>query len=177
MPQNLRAADDGRMPAANVMSFAFVTRKTRLCDNPRELLHSIRIETEKVKRWKLSLYFIGGLVPLQAAGILPWLLRRRLCFATAVLTNLSYPTRRFEACFPQAAAGPVAGNLVLESVTASPPVRPHTRAAFGIMNSDRAITISLRWDAATFSPDDARQLLDLYVAQLAVTADGAAATA
>jgi hypothetical protein len=172
MPQNLRGPDDGRMPAANVMSFAFVTRRAKLCDSPQKLLHSIRVETEAVKRGLLSLYFIGGLFSLQSLGILPWLLKRRLCFATAVLSNLGYPTRRFLARFPRSDQGLVAGNLVVTGITASPPLRPHTHAAFGVMSSDRQITISLRCDQRTCSPDDAQCLLNAYLAQLTATADG-----
>ncbi len=171
MPQNLRGLDDGRMPAANVMSFAFVTRQAKLCDSPQKLLHSIRVETEGVKRGLLSLYFIGGLFSLQSLGILPWLLKRRLCFATAVLSNLGYPTRRFLTQFPRSEQGLLAGNLILTGITASPPLRPHTHAAFAVMSSDRAITISLRCDPRTCSSDDARRLLDAYLAQLAATAD------
>lgn len=172
MPQNLRGPDEGRMPAANVMSFAFVSRKSRGFDNPRELLHSIRAETTAIKRDMLSLYFIGHLVVAQAAGILSWLLRRRFCFATAVLSNLSYPTRRFVARFPDSTAGLLAGNLVVEGIVISPPLRPLTHAAFGIMSSDRTITISLRWDPHTSSPSGAGHLLGQYVAQLTATADG-----
>ena len=97
MPQNLRGPEESAMPAANVMSFAFVTRRADWCDKPAELLESIREETEAVRRGRLSLYFVGGLETLRSARLLSPVLNSQFCFATAVLTNLSNPTRRFVA--------------------------------------------------------------------------------
>jgi hypothetical protein len=171
MPQNLREREDRTLPAANVMSFAFVTRRADRCDDPDALLASIHEETTAVRKGKLSLYFLGSLGSLQSAGLLSWLLRRKLCFSTVVLTNLGESTRRFSTSCPRLAEGGLAvGNLVYEGVDAVPPLRPLTRAAFGIRNSPRTLTISLKFDLSLYSVADAEQLLAEYVAQLQATA-------
>ena len=97
MPQNLREKSDYATPAANVMSFAFMTRSAALCDKPDELLKSISEETAAVKRGKLSIYFTAGLETLRGKKLLETVLRRPWCFSTAVLTNVGDPTRRFGA--------------------------------------------------------------------------------
>ncbi len=148
------------------MSFAFVTRRAERCDDPDELLRSIRAETEAVRRHKLSLYFLGGIAALQAAGILNWLLRRRICFATAVLTNLGDPTRRFVARFPRSGERLVVGNLLLIRITGVPPVRPMTRSVWAVFQTASTLTISLKCDPRCYCPLDVERLLGEYVSQL-----------
>ncbi len=172
MPQNLRSAADYTMPAANVMSFAFVTRAAHLCDAPEEMLESIREETEAVRRGRLSLYFLGGLGALQSNGLLKTVLNRPFCFATAVLTNLGDPTRRFGTSFARSPQGLVVGDVVLRGVAAVPPLRPQTRAAFSVVNHAGSMSISLKWDPRQLSRLDAEQLLGQYVAQLNATSQG-----
>jgi hypothetical protein len=173
MPQSLRGAEEAAMPAANVMGFAFVTRRAEWCDKPAQLLESIREETEAVRRGKLSLYFVGGLETLQSTRLLSPVLDSKFCFATAVLTNLSDPTRRFVARFPRLARGLGVGNLVLEGIAAVPPLRPRTRAVFAIINNARGFSINFKWDAHLYSSLDGQQLLSRYIAQLESTAAGA----
>jgi hypothetical protein len=173
MPQNLRQRDDRAMPAANVMSFAFLTRRGNACNRPEELLPSIHRETELIRRYRLSLYFLGSIGLIQSTGGFQWLMRRPFCFTTAVLTNLGDPTRRFVARLPRSAAGLVAGNLVLEHITGGPPVRPRTKAAFSIFNQAKALSISLKCDPHHYSLLDTRQLLGEYVARLRLTGEQA----
>ena len=59
VPTSLRRQADEEMPAANVMSFAFVDRRAGDCSNGAALVESIRAEMEAIRRWRLSLYFIG----------------------------------------------------------------------------------------------------------------------
>jgi hypothetical protein len=175
MPQNLRQRDDRAMPAANVMSFAFLTRRADACDRADELLASIRRETELIRRYRLSLYVLGSLGWTQSTGCFGWLMRRPVCFATAVLTNLGDPTRRFVARFPRSRSGLAVGNLVFEQITGGPPVRPLTKAAFSIFNSARSISVSLKCDPHCYSALDTQRLLGQYVAQLRSTGEQAAA--
>jgi hypothetical protein len=178
MPQNLRSSSaDYATPAANIMSFAFVSRAAHLCDAPDELLESIREETEAVRRGKLSLYFLGGLATLQARGLQTRVLDSQMVFATAVLTNLGDPTHRFGTRFAQTPQGLQVGNLRLTRLAALPPLRPNTRAAFSVCNRRATLDISLKWDPLYFSPLDANDLLGQYVAQLRATAERVGTTA
>ena len=173
MPQNLREPADASAPAANILSFAFLTRRASACDRPAELLASIRDETARIKRDKLSLYFLMTVGGALIAGFLPRVLKSKVCFSTVVLSNLSYPMRRFVAKFPRAGEEVVAGNLVLESIAAVPPPRPQTHAAFGVVSTDQALSITCKWDPSWLSRADAERLLNDYHAQLRSTAAAA----
>ena len=175
VPQNLRQREDRGMPAANVMGFAFITRRANMCDHGDQLLTSIRDETELLRRYRLSLFFLGGIAAAQSTGMFPWMMRRTFCFSTSVLTNLGDPTRRFVARLPRSGAGLVVGNLVFEQITGGPPVRPLTKAAFSIFNSARNLSISLKCDPHCYSSLDTQRLLGQYVAQLRSTGERALA--
>ena len=170
MPQNLRSNADYMMPAANVMSFAFVTRGAQWCDAPAELLDSIREETAAVRKGQLSLYFLGGLAALQANRLQNFVLNRRFCFATAILTNIGDPTRRFGTVFARSDNGLQIGDVTLRGLAAVPPLRPQTRAAFAVSSTGPNLSINLKWDPEHLSPLDAEQLLGQYVDQLRATA-------
>ncbi|QDU92548.1 hypothetical protein [Lignipirellula cremea] len=170
MPQNLRERDDRRMPTGNMLGFAFVTRKRRLCESPQELLRSISHETAAVREGQLSRYFLGGLDALHKAGWLPRVLQGKLCFASAVLTNLGNPLRRFVTRFPRAGSKLKIGDLKLVELTGVPPLRPNTRAVFAVFGSHDKLTLCLRTDPYLYSADDNAQLLNLYLARLDATA-------
>jgi hypothetical protein len=172
MPQNLREPEDVATPASNIMSFAFLTRRSDRCEDSLALRKSVHRETEAIRRYRLSAYFLGSLATALAAGVLDKLLASRFCFSTVVLSNFGVPTRRFVAEFPRTAEGLVVGNTVFCGVTGVPPTRPGTRAAFAVVNSAHDLTISLKCDPRHFGPIDAARLLDEYVNQVAATARG-----
>ena len=170
MPQNLRERVDRFLPPANLVGFAFVTRNARECADPAALVRSIHEETKAVRHGQLSRYFLGGLGAIESAGLLQRLLRSRICFATAVLTNLGDPLRRFSTKFPRVDGALQVGNLVFERVEGVPPLRPGTHAAFCIYKSDQTLSLSLKTDSYLFSPSDTDRLLQMFDAQLATTA-------
>jgi hypothetical protein len=172
MPHSLRSREDAAMSAANAMSFAFLTRSARRCRRPAELLASIRAETARIRDEKLSLYFLGSIASLQSAGLLQWLLDRQLCFASAVLTNVGDPTRRFSTRFPRSGSGLAVGNVLLQDISGTAPLRPLTRAAFCVGNSAQNIRIYLKTDPRYFTLGDARSLLQAYANRLTATAAG-----
>jgi hypothetical protein len=155
------------MPAANIMGFSFLSRTAEQCDDPDSLLAGIRDETEQIRRYRLSLFFLGMLGAVNAVpGALRRFVRGQRCFATAVLTNLGDPTRRFVARFPRRNGYLVAGNLLLESISGVPPLRPMTRTAIAIITYAGQLTISLCCDPHHFSPADTQEFLNQYRAQL-----------
>lgn len=170
MPQNLREREDYRLSLCNAMSFAFVTRRANWRDRPAAFLDSIREETEAVRRGKLSLYFLGALGSIRSAGLLLPVLRGPFCFATAVLSNLGDPARRFIANLPRVDGGIAAGNLVYRHVLGVPPTRPRTHAVFTVANHGPTMSVTCKWDHHRYNPQDGRRILDDYVAQLDATA-------
>jgi hypothetical protein len=169
MPQNLRERQHDRMPAANAMSHAFLTRRLADCADPDLLLESLRRETEAIRRWHLGLYFLGG---LSIAERIPGALRLgmallgRRCHATTVLTNIGEFTRRFTARLPRRNGRIVAGDLVLERLVGMPPLRPKTYAGFGAGTYAGELTVTVRGDLHRWRRDGLERLLRLYVARL-----------
>lgn len=156
------------MPAADVLGFTFLTRRTRECDDSSRLLQSIRAETEAIKKRRLGLYFIGGLAfASRIKGLVGRLLARRHPFATVVLSNVGRPFCRTP--LPRRQGRLVCGNTVLEGIAGVPPIRPFTRAAIAVNIYGGAITLSLRCDPTCFSEEATRRLLDAYVVQLQET--------
>ena len=167
MPVELRGTEDYTMPATNMVAYAFLACKAGDVGQPRELLRMIRDQTARIKHERFGSRFVDMIYAAsRIRGLLPFALRRNLCMATAILSNVADPSRRFTARLPRQAGRIVAGNLVLEEITGVPPLRPKTRAAFSISQYDRRLTISLRCDPHLFRREDTAALLNLYVEQL-----------
>ncbi len=145
VPVNLRDRTDRCMPAANRLSFAFVTKDLRNFDDRRKLLTSICDDTVRIKQWKLGLYYYGGLaVACHVPNAVPWALNRRYSFATVVLSNLGRVYAR--SALSGRGRRLACGNLVLERVTGAPPLRPLTRAAIAVVEYGDEANINLRCD-------------------------------
>jgi hypothetical protein len=167
MPTDLRGQEEYEMPAATLTGYTFLTRKARDCLDTRSLMRTIGDETASIKRERLGTRFVDFVTSLSK---LPWLLRRavqwRRCMATAVLSNIGDPSRRFTASFPRVNGLCVCGNLVLEEITGTGPLRPNTRTSFNVFSYNRQLTICNCCDPHRFSAGDTRELLALYVEQL-----------
>jgi len=175
MPQNLREGEDYRMPLANAMSFAFVTRRASWLIRPAALLDSIREETEAIRKGKLSLYFLGGLGAMRDLGLLKSIIKGPFCFSTTILTNMGDPLKNFVAALPRVEGGVQTGNLVYQGMFGVPPMRPRTSVSYSIFNHGSTMSITSRWDERRIHPQDGRQLLHEYVNQLNATAEQAGA--
>jgi hypothetical protein len=171
MPTNLRQPEDQDMPAANVLSFAFLKRSAAELANEHQLLRSIRDETAAIKRWRLGLYFVGGLgVGSAIPRLVPGLLRRSWPFATAVFTNLG----------PVFAHAPlrtdrgqmIAGHAVLQSVSGTAPLRPLTRVAVIALSYAGRLGLFAYCDPKWFSHSQQQSFLELFVAQVKRTLVG-----
>ena len=169
MPTNLRERDDWKMPAANVMSYALLTRSLAECrSSPDELLQSIHQETAAVKNWRLGEMFLQAIALGQSVpGMLPLLLSFFQRFSTAVLSNLGDPTRRFTAKLPRRHGRTDVGNDELDLLTCIPPLRPFTRLSMTANTYNGHLTVNLRCDPHLFSAADTHALLHRYCEQLA----------
>ncbi len=167
VPTSLRRAADEEMPAANVMSFAFIDRRAGQSADMLSLVDSIRVEMEAIKRLRLSLYFIGQMSILAAIpGAMRMVLRANRCFASAVLTNVGDPTRRFRVRFPRRDNKAVVGNLVLENIIGVPPIRALTRVGVALTSYAGGLTVSLLCDRRWFSRRQAQDFLAVYLKRI-----------
>ena len=171
MPTSLRGKRDTRMPAANVLGYAMLTRHTRECDDRQRLLEAIASDTKAIRAWSLGAMFVDA---LRTTAQIPFgmflgtrLMRRS---ATVVLSNLGDPSRRFRARFPRADGKLQAGNLRLRTIAATPPIRPGTHMAVAVINNGGELTLGLNFDPRCFSAADAASFLQQYKQQLERTA-------
>ncbi len=141
-------------------------------DHHALLLRGIRDETALIKHDRRGTAFMDMVAAATSVrGVLPAVLASKMCLATAVLSNVADPSRRFTATLPRESQRIAAGNLILEELLGVPPLRPKTRASFAVFQYDRRLTLCLRCDPHLYSMSDTRALLQLYVAQLRSTAE------
>jgi hypothetical protein len=170
VPVSLREKGDEALPVTNRIGFAFVTEPPQNCTDAAKQLDAVRQEMERIKQWKLGLYFLGGLaLATGVRGAVPWTLRRNQSLATMVLSNVG----RAFAGWPLARRGNhiVVGNVVLERIAAVPPMRRLTRGAMVILDYADELTISLQCDPKFFDKQQTQMLLDAYAQQLSQTCE------
>jgi hypothetical protein len=167
MPTDMRVSQDCEMPAANLTSYTFLTRYPERWTSADDLLASIQAETQMIKSRRSGTKFMNMVAwATRSRRLLPYLMSRNTCLATAVLSNAADPSRRFTAKFYRDHGRIVCGNLVLESISGVPPLRAKTHATFSISQYDRRVTVSLRCDPHSFRPENTAALLELYMCRL-----------
>jgi len=170
VPTSLRGKRDIHMPATNILGYALITKHTRECQDPSALLTAIASDTAAVRAWNLGAMFVDGIRQTdRIPGFLRVSTRLSRRFATAVLSNLGDPTRRFRARFPRRNGLLVAGNLTLRRIVGAPPVRPGTRAALALFTYANRFDIGLRVDPRWFSAEAGDEFLAAYVERLLCT--------
>jgi hypothetical protein len=169
VPIMIRDRDDRLLPAANRLTFAFLSRRRGQLVDSQRLLEDIVAEMQAIRKDRLGLYFVGGLGTFcRVPGLIPFFLNRHRCFATAVL---SFGGRLLaHSPLPRAGHRLVAGNVVLDHITGVPPLRPLTRAAIAIGIYDDQMAINVRCDPQHFSRDDTQAFAQMYRQRLAMTA-------
>lgn len=164
MPMDLRDVAQAPVPAANIVTYAFIRRGRRMLRRPELLNRSLREEMLMLKRDRHHSRFMNILAGGQR---FPFLLRAALfgnrCLATAVLSNTGDPTRRFLVDLPRENGAIRCGNLRLEDVSGVPPMRARTRATISIFTYRRVLKICMRCNPYLFAPEDTQALLDAYV--------------
>jgi NRPS condensation-like uncharacterized protein len=168
VPINVRRKQDYRMPAANVFSYAFLTRRTGDCRRRTSLLESIRTEMTAIKRTRRGLSYE---LSLRLLCLWPPLLRRSLnrkwAFATAVFSNLNAGFDHVR--LPWRDGRRAAGDLVLENGYGIGPIRPETRVCCAVHTYAGRMSICMRCDRKYFGQENQRALLDAFLTQLRET--------
>lgn len=163
IPMNLRTEVHQGIPASNTVTMVFLDRKPRDGLEPEKLLAGIHQEMEWIKRTEqkhvlpLSL-FLYQMLP----GVMAWTLRKKRCRATAVLSNLG---RTLDAVpLPRNEEGKLkAGLAVLDSIDASPPLRPGTQVSFSALTYADCLRLILRYDSKMMPEKLAADLLQLLM--------------
>ncbi len=166
VPFDLRSREDERMPAANRFTYTFLNRRLNECGDWRALLPGVQSEMQFFRQSRFGVEFLDG---LKAAArwprVLRWGLQRNHCFATAVLTNLSDPSRRLRKRLKVDDDGFMwlgeARCHEMEILT--PPLRPGTRWGWGIFEYAGRLTVTFRYDTTTMSSAAAETILQRYL--------------
>ena len=164
VPTSLRARADRATPATNILGYLMVTRHQRQCSDRAALLESVAAELDFALQWAMGALFPTAISQLdRVAGLLGFLTRRSKRFSTAVLSNLGEATRRFTARFPRQEGKVVVGNLILENITAAPPVRPGTSIAIAVTGCAGKLSFCAQYDPKQMTEEDVREFLELYL--------------
>ncbi len=164
VPVNLRRRSDRGMPAANRIGYAFIGLKPRQCASDDRAMADIRRQMNRIRQSNAALRFLDGLGFACLSGIVPRMVERPSCFATAVLSHLGRTYGR--TALPQDNGKVLCGSAVLERIAAAPPVRPLTRAAVATVEYAGELTIALRCDREHFTSAAGRMLLSRFVERL-----------
>lgn len=166
VPSDTRDGNDFSMPAANMTAYTFVTAGHDDWKSP-SLLSAIQQQTLQIKNGLLQRDYARAITgAMNHPQLTGWLLRRRRCLATAVLSNAGDPSRRFTGRLPRRRGKIGLGDLTLESITGVPPLRQLTNATVSVSAYGRGIAVSVRCDPHRFGEPGARRFLDLYCDQL-----------
>jgi hypothetical protein len=166
MPTDLRDGESLALPAACLTSYSFLTRDQAACRDTATLLNGVALETTEIVNRRHGLQFSDSVAVGFTARSMGMVVGAPICLASAVLSNIGDPTRRFSAWLPRRDGRLVVGNLLLDDITGVPPLRPKTRATFSVFAYRRRLTISLRCDPAHFSDQDTVRLLEIYARHL-----------
>ena len=167
IPLSMRTGRHDKMPAANVVSYALVTRREADCQDPDALLASIHQQTSDV------LFNREGIVCLKLfrvlrklPGAMKMFLGLKSVLSTMVLANVGDVRRRFSGRFPLQKGRWLAGNVLIEQLHGVAPVRPSTRAAMSIGDYAGDLSISLRTDGSVMSAVDSERFLTEFLTRL-----------
>jgi hypothetical protein len=163
MPVNLRDRQQQRMPAANRIGFAFIDRDLTRCGDREALLRGLAEENAFIRGTGITTLFLQSLdTALRIPGAMRLLTRGGGAGATAVLSNVGDPTRRFHSKLSTARGRLRVGQLVLEEFAGAPPTRPGTNASFLLSQYAGEVTLSVTYARGVLGRESAERLLGYW---------------
>ncbi|QDT12246.1 hypothetical protein [Planctomycetes bacterium K23_9] len=166
VPADMRDGNDFAIPACNMTACTFITRRASELNDDKKLLDSIRADTLQIKQGHPQRAFVNAITSAMQGSMLPWIMNKNKCMATAVLSNAGDPSRRFTCKLPKRRGKVSCDEFTLESITGVPPLRRHTRSTLSVSSYGRQLVASMRCDPYLFSQGDSQRLLDLFCDRL-----------
>lgn len=152
MPLDLRRPGLPPFSAINLVTSALVRRTTADIQDRDGLVRSLCEEAMALKHSRLNSEFMRTLVSLPVDLKAKYdCLDDGNCHATVVFSNTGDPTRRFNVELPRERGMIRAGNLLLEDINGTPPLRSQTRAAISVFTYRRRLRICFRFDPRHFT--------------------------
>lgn len=163
MPIDLRDRSDLQLPATNRLSFSFLGRTHRQCEDWLALLASVKAETQHIKDSRVHMDFLKG---LEALADHPRLLKQMILrsgnMATSVLTYTGDIARGMKQLFPEEDGKRRVGDTFLENILVAPPARHNTNITLGMCINWGQICVSANWNRCEISRSDCKQFLKLF---------------
>lgn len=165
VPMSLRRPGQKPIPAMNYVGMVNLDRRGGRIKSPSTLLKGISQEMRLLKWFRLGMLFstcykVLAMVP----GGIRLMLPLERCGATTILSNFG---RAFEGWTLKKQNGHiVVGDMILQSITGAPPLRPWVRATFTLLSYAGKLTLAMHYDQTILCRADAETLLEAYVHQL-----------
>jgi hypothetical protein len=171
-PVDLRGPQHDRLPAANLVSCVFVTQPGAVCGDPRRLLNAVtqRMQYAVGSRSALIMYNVIRRLA-RVPGLLPLALWAWRVQATALVSYVGDAGRGMQADFPRQRGRYQIGNLELQRITATGPVRSGTSANLTAGIYAGQLVLNLALDRQQFTRADAQDMLNTIVQHLLEYAD------
>ncbi|MGQ0636706.1 MAG: hypothetical protein ACT4QC_19010 [Planctomycetaceae bacterium] len=167
VPTSLRSPLHDGSPAANVLSYVFLTRHVQSLADEDALLRYIHRESEILLSSGDSRLLPMSLAWLRRVpGAMALTTRIPFRFVTAMLANVGEVRRQLGNRFPLKRGRCVAGNVTLEALLGAAPVRPGSSVGTSVGTYAGRLFINFNCDPLRFSTAAAGQFADLFVAQL-----------
>jgi hypothetical protein len=162
-PYDLRGKSDLTMSAANRISFAFLGRTHRQCNEWHDLLRSVQTEMMVIKDSNVYADFLFGLRSGMAhPTFMRWMIKKSQNMATAVFSYGGDLDRRLSRNFAHEDGYMQIGDALLQEVMAAPPVRTNTNIAIGLCLVNKCICMSAAWNREVLSESEAAEFLRLF---------------
>ena len=163
MPMDLRRPENPIFSAVNLVTSAFVVRSAAEISKTGELERTLNEEILRLKHNRFQSEFMKMLLqwPLdlnEAKGEYD----PDQCHSSAVFSNTGDPTKRFLVEMPRHQGKIHCGNLVLEDINGTPPLRQQTRVSISIFTYQRQLRICMRTDPEFFDLRSASKFLEHF---------------
>lgn len=167
VPTSLRTPVHDGSPAANIVSYVFLTRHAAALENQESLLRYIHRESAILlnsgdsRILPLSLSFLARI-----PGAMALTTRVPFRFVTAILANVGDVKRQLGGRFPLERGRCRAGNVTLETLLGAAPVRPGSSVGTSLGTYGGRLLVNFNCDPLQFSDADSARFADLFVSEL-----------
>jgi hypothetical protein len=166
VPVDLRSPEHDDVPSANLLSYVYVKQRGGDCRDPCTLVQAVAARMDYAVHSRSGLMLLRAIQGLASVpGLLPLYLNGRRSQATAVVSYMGDVGRRMRG-FPRDRGRCVVGDVVLERMLATGPLRPGTAALLSAGVYAGRLVLNFTLDGRVFSAAGAREFADSYVHHL-----------
>ena len=166
IPVNMRWPGSEDIPAANMISYVFLTKKKADCDS--NLLRVVHDEMQVIKNWQVGYIFLDALRFFdRVPGGLRMMTSGKKCLASMVFSNMGSVERCFGDTFPDTGPGIVdIGDLRLEYLESFAPCRHLTNLSVAACFQSDRLVLCCEYDRVYLAEEELDTMFGVYEAIL-----------